>query len=290
MKSWRCTNLLIALACAPALLAADWFPLETGNQWVYRGKSGSRVEPLVLRVGDSREVNGHTYYHLEGSPNGSYWLRRDGDRVLEWKESSGDEAVWYDFSKEVGVTYPTARPSTIGVATITSLGASVETPAGSFSKGIALSFGDVRVGNFGGSLTVAEVFADGVGMVTQDLSTSDGTNPKYELVYARIGSATVIKGPENGIQLSINEDKTWARVYADDQQDAAQFLRLYDESGKETWTWSNQQKWFNVCTGNPKYCGTPPDATVALPSLKPGSYVLVAEHGASRVTLPFTVQ
>lgn len=287
LKSWRCTNLLIALACAPGLMAADWLPLETGNQWVYRGSGTRQTEPLVLRVGESREFAGHTYYQLQGLPEGSYWLRNDGDRVVQWKEDISEETLWYDFGRKIGETYGTSLPGGIGAAVITSKEESIKTPAGAFSNGIAFVY--PRVFQVG---ITREVFIDGVGLVTRSINTGGPTTANYELVYTRLGAATVISGPENGIQLSLNEDKTWVRISADARQPANQFLRLYDETGKETWTWSNASKWFDVsvCTGNPKYCGTQLDATVEMPVMKPGAYILVAEHGDNRISLPFTVQ
>ncbi|MGJ5819620.1 hypothetical protein [Paludibaculum fermentans] len=275
MKSWRCTNLLIALACAPALLAADWLPLQTGNQWVYRGSGTRQTEPLVLRVGESREFSGHTYYQLQGLPDGSYWLRNDGDRVLQWKEDTSEDALWYDFSRKVGETYGTSLPGGIGAAVITSKEESIKTVAGKFSNGIAFAY--PRVFQVG---ITKEVFIDGVGLVTRAVNTGGPSTASYELVYARLGSATVLKGPENGIQLSLNEDKTWARLQVDAQPSSGKVLRLYDETGSEVWSWSSEQKWFSV-TGDPN---------VELPAMKPGPYVLTAEAGDNRISLPFTVQ
>lgn len=274
LKSWRCTNLLIALACAPGLMAADWLPLETGNQWVYRGSGTRQTEPLVLRVGESRELAGHTYYQLQGLPEGSYWLRNDGDRVVQWKEDTSEDALWYDFSRNVGETYSTSLPGGIGAAVITSKEESLKTAAGAFSNGIAFAY--PRVFQVG---ITKEVFIDRVGLVSRSINTGGPSTADYELVYARLGSSTILKGPENGIRLSLNEDKTWARLQLD-QTNGLKTLRLYDETGSEIWSASNANR-FSIALG---------DLNAALPELKAGRYVITGESGDARISLPFTVQ
>ncbi|QOY89711.1 hypothetical protein [Paludibaculum fermentans] len=282
MKSWRCTNLLIALACAPALLAADWLPLQTGNQWIYRGSGTHAQAPLVLLVGEAREFAGHTYYQLEGLPEGTYWLRNDGDRVVQWKEDTSQDALRYDFSRGVGEAYATNLRGLAAIATVSKAQSSLSTPAGSFSDVVSLTYtyAPVREGDFTTRNVTGEAFASGVGVLLQEFSDRNGVSAKYELVYARLGSSTVLKGPENGIQLSLNEDKTWARLQVDAQPSSIKILRLYDETGSEVWSWTSAQKWFNV-TGDPN---------VELPAMKPGQYVLTAEAGDARISLPFTVQ
>ncbi len=280
LKSWRCTNLLIALACAPALLAADWLPLQTGNQWVYRGSGTHAQAPLVLRVGEAREFAGHTYYQLHGLPEGSFWLRNDGDRVVQWKEDTGTEALWYDFfvsGPAISMIFQTAIPGLAGAAYASQQKEAVSIPAGTFAGAIKITMPRIKL--LGDTLrieTTKDVFVNGIGM----LARSDLGQGGFELVYARLGSSTVLKGPENGIQLSLNEEKTWARLQVDSQQATGKVLRLYDESGSEVWSWSSEQKWFNV-TGDPN---------VELPAMKSGSYILTAEHGDARISLPFTVQ
>jgi hypothetical protein len=280
LKSWRCTNLLIALACAPGLMAADWLPLETGNQWVYRGSGTRQTEPLVLRVGEAREFAGHTYYQLQGLPEGSYWLRNDGDRVVQWKEDTGTDALWYNFFVNsqgfVGI-FQTALPGMPGPAYASNRKEAVVTPVGTFIGGVEITIETIKVVRNGYALgTTKDVFVNGVGMLTRTETGRGG----YELVYARLGASTILKGPENGIQLSLNEDKTWARLQVDAQQPSGKVLRLYDESGSEVWSWSSERKGFSV-TGDPN---------VELPAMKPGPYVLTAECGDARISLPFTVQ
>lgn len=279
LKSWRCTNLLIALACAPGPMAADWLPLETGNQWVYRG-SGTRAQsPLVLRVGESREFAGHTYYQLQGLPEGSYWLRNDGDRVVQWNEDTGKDALWYDFlvgSPKFIAIFQTALPGMAGFAYASDRNEPVSTQAGTFTGGVEITIETIKLIRNGYALgTTRDVFVNGVGMLTRTETGLGG----YELVYARLGSSTVLKGPENGIQLSLNEDKTWARLQLD-QTNGLKTLRLYDETGAEIWSASNATR-VSIALG---------DFNAALPELKAGRYVITGESGDARISLPFTVQ
>lgn len=279
LKSCRCTNLLLALAVAPALLAADWFPLETGNQWVYKGTGGVKLSPRVVCVGEAREFGGHSYYAVTGLLSGGAWLRTEGGRVLAWDEAAGGEALWYDFSTAAGGSYQTALPRTSGTVTLTSRDAVMTVPAGTFPGAVTLDYTGVRTGDFAPAMVQRESFAAGVGLLTQDLSM-EAPQGRYELAYARIGGVTVIREAENGIELSINEAKTHARFHVGQEPGLVKTLRLYDETGSEIWTASSAGR-ISIALG---------DLNVDLPSMKAGRYIITGDSGDQRVSLPFTVQ
>src|SRR4051812_11307413 len=62
--------LLCTFACLPALAAApDFFPLQAGNQWVYRTGGTRTGDPLILEITQARDFDGVTRYLLHGMRN-----------------------------------------------------------------------------------------------------------------------------------------------------------------------------------------------------------------------------
>lgn len=263
-------------------MAADWLPLQTGNQWVYRGSGTRQTEPLVLRVGESREFGGNTYFQLIGLREGSFWLRNEADRVVRWNEDANKDALWYDFSKSAGESYETDRPMTLGTASLERRDALVSTPVGAFPNSITIAYGvtGTRVGDFSATRIARESFGEGVGLLTWDETQFTSGNSQYQLAYARIGGITVYRGAETGIEVSLNEAMTHARLRADQSSELKKTLHLYDETGGEIWSASKAGKFF-VAVG---------DLNAALPELKAGRYVITGECGDARISLPFTVQ
>src|SRR5919198_5667256 len=65
---------------AHAYPQADYFPLQAGNQWVYR--SAGRGQPIVMEVLKSGDFDGNTYYLTRNFLNHDAWLRTIEDGAL----------------------------------------------------------------------------------------------------------------------------------------------------------------------------------------------------------------
>ncbi|MGC4048146.1 MAG: hypothetical protein QM757_00105 [Paludibaculum sp.] len=236
----------------------------------------------MLRVGETREFGGKTYFQLIGLREGSFWLRNEADRVLRWNEDSNKDALWYDFSKAAGESYESDRPMTLGTASLERRDALVSTPVGTFPNSITIAYGvtGTRVGDFSASRIARESFAEGVGLLTRDETQFTSGNAQYQLAYARIGGVTVYRGAETGIEVSINDSRTHARLRVDQSIEVVKTLHLFDETGGEIWNASNAGKFF-IAVG---------DLNAALPELKAGKYVITGECGDARISLPFTVE
>src|SRR5262245_24192103 len=90
---------LLLLASATDLAAQyEFFPMNTGNLWIYRA-TGARKVPLVLAITQSSQFNGKTYFRLHGLPQHDYWIRSDGNgTVLAYDPETNVETVWYKFA------------------------------------------------------------------------------------------------------------------------------------------------------------------------------------------------
>lgn len=76
-----------------ALLGAteDYFPIEPGNEWVYRNQRG---EVWTVRVGEPVEAGGRLYHTLDGYAPGPVAVRsNDAGDLVRWDDASGTEVV-----------------------------------------------------------------------------------------------------------------------------------------------------------------------------------------------------
>ena len=189
--------LLLAVCAAPA--RADYFPLQVGNQWVYRVGSFLALNTFTMEIVEAGEFDGRTYYRLQGWTNRDFWLRADETgRVLAYDPESRQESVWYAFQNPEGETYPTSIPSCCGRAVIASRAANYAGPVGEFNTALEVRYpGVFQVGIY------RELFLDGVGLLRREEGLGGPAVAIYDLIYARAGN-TVITGPEVGFSLALD--------------------------------------------------------------------------------------
>jgi len=60
--------ILLASAPAWALQLPEYFPLDVGNTWVYRGSGTRAAVPLTIEIAGTKEFNGQSYVLLHGLP------------------------------------------------------------------------------------------------------------------------------------------------------------------------------------------------------------------------------
>ncbi|HYZ84425.1 MAG TPA: BsuPI-related putative proteinase inhibitor [Bryobacteraceae bacterium] len=183
---WR--QLLWTFALAGSLagshaLAQDYFPLQAGNEWVYRA-SGSRSAALTVRVSESRVMNGQTWYVVEGFRGGSTLLRSDGLKVFE-RAANGSEQLWYDFGASIRQEYVSALPG--GKASVLRKDARYAGPVGEGNNAVEIFFPGLQVG------VTNEKFLPYIGMVSRTVATGGPAVAFYDLVYARLGGVTILK-------------------------------------------------------------------------------------------------
>ncbi|MBZ2179861.1 MAG: hypothetical protein K7J47_19385 [Acidobacteria bacterium] len=186
---------LLLIACGilawPAL-AAEYFPLAVGNQWVYR--LDGATERVVTTIGQNREVAGQTYFVYAGLDGPSGLLRRNTQGQLLVRQPDGAEGVWADFTAD---RWETAVAPCPGAATVEARDRRVELGRSSFANGLVIRYACAEGG------VVREVFVPGVGLVERE-TASGGERRVYRLTYARVGGVAVFGGPEHSFRLSLD--------------------------------------------------------------------------------------
>ncbi|HYZ84426.1 MAG TPA: BsuPI-related putative proteinase inhibitor [Bryobacteraceae bacterium] len=179
---------LVALA-AP-LRAADYFPLEPGNTWVYRGEGRSVTDPQTVEVLRIAEAEGRQYRVVRFFGKEIYLRYNEEGALVSFDQSSKSERVWIPFSVAPRQSFETA------VDGCTKSGM-IETKAGEY-KGTVTSSGDALVVTYTPSCADAglerSVFVPDVGLVEQQETTIAGPIT-WRLLYAHTG-VTVLAANE----------------------------------------------------------------------------------------------
>jgi hypothetical protein len=186
-RTMRLTALVFLAACLAAQDVPDYFPLQVGNQWIYR-VSGNEL--YTLSVDRTQEVNGQTWYVLRRDGGPERWLRFDGPgRLLELINNG--EILAADFAAPAGGGgfYSDGKPH------VTTRTGSYRGPMGTF-EGTVLS---IEIG----TATSHEVhqYLPWVGRIGSSFSLRGGSAslvpPRREdLVYARVNGTNVFAARE----------------------------------------------------------------------------------------------
>lgn len=179
----------MVLVFAGHLCAADanYFPLETGNRWVYRASAPGPARSFTITVGLPALIDGRTYYSVSGYASQRVLMRRDADGNLYLRSQETDRDVLLTaFDPAVGF-YPSplreecaqeARPEEGMVPYAPGRGAD---PL--LARAVRYRSGCADAG------IESELYVDHVGMVRR-VETSIGGPVAFELVYARAGRLT----------------------------------------------------------------------------------------------------
>src|SRR5574340_616264 len=105
---------LLVLALSGIAGAQDYFPLEVGNQWVYRVSGRAAGDPLTVEVARTAEFNGQTYALLRGLA-GDAWLRAAADGSLyAYDPNVNTERLWTAFAGDfVSSVPPCQQPARV---------------------------------------------------------------------------------------------------------------------------------------------------------------------------------
>src|SRR5258708_23701854 len=129
MRTCLLIGLLVLLACLSAS-GSDYFPLATGNQWVYRITGGS-PSAMVVEVLSSRVEGDNTYFLVHGFLAEDVWLRADGEgNVFRFAPAEPAETQLYAFGLAEGEEYRTSIHGCNPSARIDSKAAHYEGPIG----------------------------------------------------------------------------------------------------------------------------------------------------------------
>lgn len=246
-----CRFALVTLAFAVAGFGqTEYFPLDVGNQWVYRGSGIGQPASLVVDIPRTETVNGRQYAVVRNLNGPESWLRVAEDGTLyRYDPESRNEAIWAVFSTPAGGEYkPDLGPCNTR-ALVTSREGRVKTPAGEFFNALLVTYPPSGCADAG---LTSEAYVQYIGLVERN-STSFAGPRSFKLAYARIGGVTVISEPELSFAVTLDQ-----RAYTGNTLTARLTLRsthpepvvlafssgqrydlaIKDESGREVYHWS----------------------------------------------------
>ncbi len=193
---WPVRSRTVQLAETPA-----YFPLAVDNSWLYEIEGRAGGGSLRVAVTKQIDVGGVSYYRLQGyTPDPVLVRRTPQGRLVEHRERTGSDHLWYDFAAEEGGVWDSDLPiDCIGMAKLASRDTKVDVPAGSFEPVLSIRYGSTFCSDAG---IEEEVFAAGVGLLRRTEITIAGPR-SLVLVEARVGGA-VISAAEVAFNLSID--------------------------------------------------------------------------------------
>jgi len=184
-----------------ALAAGSYFPLDVGNQWVFRidDRLGTALRYDTWRVDRTQDVNGKVYavigLYSDGRLYGESFFRAD-DQGKVYLLSGDGENLFLDERA--------APAQTQGVLRIISRGGAAHSEVGDFADTLTYS------NQVAGLILEIGTFGRGVGLLTstQSLQTgsSGGLTDKRTLVEAMVGGSAIrFSAPTGAIRLSIDD-------------------------------------------------------------------------------------
>ena len=187
---------LLSAALAATATAQNYFPLQTGNQWVYKASSpfGS---PFVAEVNDARDFNGDTYYWVTGLKAPGAWLRTtDAGDLVEYDVDSQSVSTWVAFSAPEGGGFASSIGPCSALGVLTSKSSKLSVPVGDYSAAEISYSGPCAVAGI-----TSDFYVPNVGLAKR-IETSFTGPRTYELIYARVNGFITLQQPEVSFSLS----------------------------------------------------------------------------------------
>jgi hypothetical protein len=192
-------KLLFGMAAALSLFAQDYFPLQKGNQWAYRG---TRLQPtMMVEVADSAVFDGQEYFGVTGLSGGraKRWLRKTAEGALvEYDMQSNASRPFLALQSAEGERFPANVDECHKAAVVRSKASKVNVPAGSFDNAEEVEYLETNCADAG---VIRDYFVPDLGLVKRE-ETSFAGPVVYELVYARVNGFISLGQPETAFTLS----------------------------------------------------------------------------------------
>ncbi len=300
-----------ALLLAMSVFGQDYFPLETGNQWIYRigGALSGVATPgtFVTEITGSRVIDGKEYFQLAGMPGGTRLLRKnDAGTLVFYSEQDRTEHNWVAFQANTGEAFRTVIDDCNPTAVIQSKNAELRSPLGDFREG-ALRVGHAP-GNCADADLITETFLPYVGLAQRRMSNIAG-EVVWDLIYARLGGFTAFPEQERSFQAALNGPRfaptaaitvrmtlrnttaTPLELTFPSGQDYDVVIR--NDKGDELYRWSNGRG-FTLAIRTLRFSGEKNYAVAVRPNLPAGTYTLTASLAVAgtkmETTLPLEIR
>ncbi|MFB3829483.1 MAG: BsuPI-related putative proteinase inhibitor [Bryobacteraceae bacterium] len=190
---------LLVLTAAAA--DPDYFPLQVGNQWIYR-VSGAAPGVATVEVVKAGYFHEDAYYLLRGPGAGETWVRLDsGGALRAYDAKEGTDKLWLDFAAPEDTPFDTSIHPCSKSASVASRNARYSGPLGDFDWALLIRYQPGACADAG---LEREFYLPWVGLIHRTETTIAGPRG-YDLIYARVGGVTVVS--EKEVTFSLTLDK-----------------------------------------------------------------------------------
>lgn len=176
---------VVFLMSLGAAAQAAYFPLQTGNLWVYKQTGGQLPQgPRTIEVGRKATFGGHDYYAVNFFGR-NVWLREtDDEKIYAYDTDLNAETLWFDFlSKE---SFSTGVNQCTKSASVDSKGTRYRGPFGEFNNVVTITY-QPSCADAG---FISDVFLPYIGLLQHSEQTIGGP-VTFDLIYSRTGLTEV---------------------------------------------------------------------------------------------------
>ncbi|MGH9720309.1 MAG: BsuPI-related putative proteinase inhibitor [Bryobacteraceae bacterium] len=192
---------LMALAASAGFAQTEYFPLEAGNQWIYRS-SFNAEDVRVVSVDEKRIIDGREYSLVRGWFGGDSLLRMDSNGTLYAYDSAAkSESLWIAFATPEGGSFETALDPCNRRGIVTARKAQHKGAVGQISETLQIRYPATNCADAG---LDGDVWAPYIGLVERTFVTIAGPRI-YRLIYSRTGGVTVLSEPELSFGLTLDK-------------------------------------------------------------------------------------
>ena len=243
----RLCFVFLAICSASVAQTGNYFPLETGNAWMYRlAGAGSNTAFRTISVEGRETIRGFDYSRVRYFERTVYLRATPDGSIVSFNRATGSDELWLKLNDPVGSTFESGIDECTNTGQIEDRGAEVVTPAGRFTDTVRIGFR----GNCADAGLTYQIYSEGVGPVVHEETSFIGPR-RYELVYFRTGAA---EGTEISFTIGLDAPRyqpggnlAVRLTLRSTHPDAVKLhfpsgqsfdLKIYDEGGTPVYTWS----------------------------------------------------
>ena len=190
---------------AAGLAHAQFFPLEVGNQWVYRVDAGPVKEVRVAEVLRTETVDDKEYFVYKGINGDTARLRITPDNKLVQWNADGTESLWSDFNAAEGASYSTALDRCTGRGRVESRNGKTELLGQTWDGGFQVVYSPANCADAG---VTNDLYFPGIGLAQRTYQSFTGPRV-FKLAYARLGTASIVTSGDFNFRINLAQ-----RTYA----------------------------------------------------------------------------
>ncbi len=257
-----------------------WYPLATGNHWVYRVSARGSNDAAVVQVAEERSFSGRGYATLRGLPGGDLYVRNDASgNPLLYNQAGARELAWVD-----------SNPDACSRSGKANFPAKYSGPMGTFDNAVEYRYqptcADAGVEH--------EVFLPYIGLVQRVETTIAGPRA-WDLIYAQINGAIYaaqastdftlsLGGVENGAVLArLTLRHTLPEPLALRFNSGQSFdIDVVNAKGERVFRWSDGRAFTQVVRDVMVSSEATWAAAIPVKGLAPGDYTVEARLTANR--------